>query len=408
MTWSTRGNGGLSAAMMVLVASLVLLVVGVLLARPAHAETFTVNSTSDREDRAVGANGCDTDVRVPGGGVGLEPECTLRAAIQEANANGQGDTIFFGSTLSGTITLTLGELPSIEDDKAETGRDLAIQGPGASTLTVSGNNGRVLEILSQANVTISGLTISDGGTAHYGGGIYNAGTLRLTNSTISGNSAYSTGGGIYSAGILTVTNSTISGNSAADYGGANSGGGIYSAGTLTVTNSTISGNSAGGSTATSVYGARGGGIYNRGGKLTVTNSTISGNSAAAGADGEAVYGGGIYSGSGTLTVTNSTISGNVASGSFGRGGGIYNGSASTATLANTIVATNRASGTFISRGYNLLGDTSHSSGWIASDLQDREDPLLGPLQANGGPTKTHALLPGSPAVDAANNTTCPA
>ncbi len=126
----------------------------------------------------------------------------------------------------------------------------------------------------------------------------------------------------------------------------------------------------------------------------MTNSTLSGNSSN-------YSGGGIAAGFGaTVTVTNSTLSNNSAD----YGGGIYN-SGGTVTLANTIVASNSAGtygpdayGTFTSKGYNLIGNTARSSGLVSSDLQN-QDALLGPLQDNGGPTKTHALLPGSPALN---------
>ena len=163
---------------------------------------------------------------------------------------------------------------------------------------------------SGIEASLDDLSVSEGnadgsygyGPERTGGGIYNGGTLTVTNSTLSRNSTVGDGGGVCNAGTLTLTNSTMSGNSA---GG--SGGGIYNNrnGTLTVTNSTLSGNSA-----TSWHG---GGIYNAG-TLTLTNSTLSGNSA----DNE---GGGIYNTySGLLTVTNSTLSGNSAS----WGGGIAN------------------------------------------------------------------------------------
>ncbi len=104
-------------------------------------------------------------------------------------------------------------------------------------------------------------------------------------------------------------------------------------------------------------------------------------------------------------VTNSTISGNSA----GLGGGVYNyPGGGTATLANTIIAGNTAptgppdvDGIVTSLGYNLIGNTSGSGGWVAADLIN-VNPRLGPLQDNGGPTQTMALLPGSPAIDAGN------
>jgi predicted outer membrane repeat protein len=173
---------------------------------------------------------------------------------------------------------------------------------------------------------------------------------------------------------LTVANSTISGNST-----ALSGGGISVSGGLVIENSTITGNSA---------GVSGGGIY---GGATVENSTISDNSAG-------VSGGGIYGGA---TVMNSTISGNSAGTS---GGGIYNNSS--LIVRNTILNAGASGenifndgGTVTSLGYNLSSDDG--GGYLTGPGdQINTDPLLGPLQNNGGPTFTHALLPGSPAIDA--------
>ncbi|NJN79652.1 MAG: sortase [Anaerolineales bacterium] len=186
------------------------------------------------------------------------------------------------------------------------------------------------------------------------------------------------GGGIYNNGILTITNSTLSGNS------ASIGGGISNDLALaTITNSTLSGNSA---------TTRGGGIDNTG-TLTITNSTLSGNSTP-------LSGGGIYNNN-TLTLTNSTLSGNSAI----NGGGIYN--IGTLNYYNTIIANptsggdcvNGGAGSILS-GFNLVEDGS-----CLASLSG--DPNLGPLQDNGGPTFTHALLSGSIAIDAGNAGVCP-
>jgi predicted outer membrane repeat protein len=238
--------------------------------------------------------------------------------------------------------------------------------------TISGNStarsgGGILLVNSFASIETS--TISGNSAETSGGGIYGSATVE--NSTISGNSAGTSGGGIY--GAATVENSTISGNSA-----GTSGGGIY--GSATVENSTISGNSA---------GTSGGGIY---GAATVENSTISGNSAG-------TSGGGIYNNS-SLDVTLSTITGNSAP----SGGGIY--TVGSVEVSNTILNAGASGenifndgGTVTSLGYNLSSD---DGGGILTGPGDQinTDPLLGPLQNNGGPTSTHALLPGSPAIDA--------
>jgi hypothetical protein len=302
---------------------------------------------------------------------------SLRQALLDTPAGG---TVDFQPGLSGTITLTTGQLTL---DK-----DLTIAGPGASVLTVSGNGAfRVFEVTSGVTAALSGLTIAGGrvtGTNN-GGGIYNDGTLTVTASTLSGNAA-DLGGGIHNSGTLTVTASTFSGNAVRDNGG-----GILNGGTLTVTASTLNGNAA---------GDNGGGIGNGDGTVTVTASTLSDNSAV-------LEGGGISNfGSGTVTVTASTLSGNSAS----QGGGIGNGEFGTVAVRNTILAGNTAppspdvSGLLNSQGHNLVGVGAGGSGYHATDLvgtlASPIDPLLGPLGDYGGPTPTMRPLPASPAVDA--------
>jgi hypothetical protein len=202
---------------------------------------------------------------------------TLRAEIAAAHTN---DVIVFSPKLDGkTITLTSGELVIA--------KNLAIQGPGAGQLTISGDDlSRVFEVAQNTTVTLSGLTISNGDgwtsgstpgpMAGFGGGILNQGTLTVAGCTISYNSAipfYSEpeGGGIYNIGTLTVSGCTVLDNRA----GNGYGGGIYNVGSATVSNSTLSGNFAwstdvGVPTGTFVGGA----IFNAG-SLTVSNSIFS-------------------------------------------------------------------------------------------------------------------------------------
>ena len=371
------------------VAIIAALSIGALTASPAQAEILAVDRTNDTTLNPP-SNYC----------TGAANDCTLRWAITKANNNGQTDTIRFASGLSGTITLIHSSLKMTATDPT------TIVGPASSAITVSGEGERrVLEINSGADATIKRLRISNGKEGNVGGGIYNLGTLDLINTTLSGNRLTGTGnnygGGIYNDGTLELTNSTVSNNSATFGVSGSLGGGIYnSGGTVTLTNSTVSGNET----------QQGGGIANRdSGTLTLTNSTVSGNEAIG-------AGGGISNLESTLTLTNSTVSGNSATG--GRGGGIDNftfGGPSAATLLNTIVAGNTAhtspdvSGNiaFTSQSNNLIGDTAGSAGWGTSDLQNVE-PLLGQLQNNGGPTLTHALLQGSPAIDGGTDIGCPA
>jgi parallel beta-helix repeat protein len=331
---------------------------------------------------------------------------SLRQAIIDASS---GDTINFFVT--GTITLISGELVI--------NKTLTISGPGASQLTISGNNASRVFKISSVTATISGLTITNGATTGSGGGIRNNGNTTLTNCTVSGNTSDSKGGGIWNSGYLILTNCTVSGNTT-DYGGGGiynaadgnvtltdctvsgnttiqSGGGICNNGDMTLTNCTVSGN-------TTVW--FGGGIRNDG-DMTLTNCTVSGNTAEGTSFG---FGGGIYNFVlGTLTLTNCTVSGNTTD----RGGGIYNATGDT-DFKNTIIANNTATpypdcfGPFDSYGYNLIESTG--GGCTITEVDNPgtnitgQDPNLGPLQDNGGPTETHALLPGSPAIDAGSCT----
>jgi hypothetical protein len=269
------------------------------------------------------------------------------------------------------------------------GFSLKVVGSGASTTIIDGGQtGSVVTISnSSAHVTLSRVTIRNGSGHAVGGGIYNTAALTVNNSTISGNIA-ADGGGIYNTGTLAINKGTVSGNIAAV------GGGIGNYGTVTINNSTLRGNTAQHGTR---GGGAGGGIYN-GRTVMINNSTLNGNSA----DND---GGGIYNNTGTVTINNSTLSGNSAQG----GGGIYNyPNAGTAMLRNSIVANSSSggncSGTMTSNGYNLSSDNTCNFN-NTGDLNDT-NPVLGPLQNNGGPTQTMALLPGSPAIDAGNPGGC--
>jgi len=240
--------------------------------------------------------------------------------------------------------------------------------------TVSGNtayDGGGIHNDSQSMLTVTNSTMS-GNSASRGGGIFSWGTVTVINSTVSGNAAYSNGGGVYNGGGGTLTNSTVSGNTA-----VYNGGGIESTGALTVTNSTVWGNSASG----------GGGIRNAG-TLTVTNSTVSGNSAS--------RGGGIHNTRwGELTLTNSTVSGNSAEWD---GGGVFNDFGGQLTLARSLVDGD-CEGDITSNGYNIESPANTCGFDQQGDQPNVPDPMLGPLQFNGGLTETHALLPGSTAIN---------
>lgn len=289
-----------------------LFVVVVFLALPAAAEAVTtVTNTSDS-------------------GAG-----SLRAALATAPS---GDTIEFAPGVSGTISLTSGVLSITQS--------VTIAGPGAGTLTISGNhNTTVFDIapsLANQDVTISGLTIANGSATTNGGGILANNAVRsltLSGDNISGNQvsitnpgASSGGGGVYiDGGILVVTDSTITDNSVILTGsasGASGGGGLYdNSGSVTVTGSDVSDNTVVQSASAGSSG--GGGIYSNSGGVDVQTSTVSNNSATVdsstfGSDG----GGGIYANSGTVTLGHAGVGSNTfqltasTDGNSG-GGGVY-------------------------------------------------------------------------------------
>src|SRR5580704_18092552 len=314
-------------------------------------------------------------------------------------------------TISNALSLTLpGDsifvAPAIYRETLFIYFNLEIIGSGAKTtiVDVSGLNNQVVVVGSEPKVQVrlSGMTFRNGAGQEDGGGIYNCfGTLTVVDSIItgnrisSGNGSYGYGAGIYNcpSSTLTLINTTISNNSALI------GGAICNGGTLTIMNSTFSGNIA--------RQQEGGAIANYG-TLTIANSTFTGNIARRSLLGSLAGGilnGGLFQSSGTLAINNSTLSGNVARG--GKGGGIFNVKGSTVVLQNSIVANNAGGnchGTVTSGGYNLSSDDSCSFD-STGDLNNT-DPNLGPLQSNGGPTQTIALLPGSPAIDTGNPSGC--
>jgi hypothetical protein len=371
---------------------------------------------------------------------------SLRQAVLDANASGGPDEIAFA--VPGTIALTSGEM-AITDD-------LAVNGPGAGLLTVSGGGqSRIFNVDDGSpeviEVTLSGLTLTHGfvpgpggtggavlvdretltildslisdSTADFGGnvGASNA-TLRIENSTLRGGAA-TFGGNLHTAGQLTLERSTVSG------GSAQSGGGIslnLSPGQSDIRFSTISGNSS------SQYG---GGIDVAFGNLRIEGCTISGN--VAGSQRGFGFGGGISAES-FVDIVDSTISGNLSQ-LFG--GGIYFEPADMGeqlpvgdiTLRLTTLSNNTAlegGNLYIhsTRGESSIDHSILANGVpedVGGELQEVPvtyslieafavaidnpsnahnlfgvDPLLGPLRNNGGPTKTHDLLPGSPAIDA--------
>jgi hypothetical protein len=280
---------------------------------------------------------------------------------------------------------------------------LKIFGSDASTTIIDGGGGNtVIAVLGLAQVVLSKLTIRNG-SASYGGGIYNAGTLVISDCIVSGNTASgfdASGGGIYNVGRLSVGYSTVSGNnvSASQDSPYAEGGAISNYGDVALSDSTLSGNS--------VHGGRqsyawGGGIVNVTGGVTINNSTFSANRVVGGHYGN--FGGGIFNYVGTMKINNSTIAGNSA---HSGGGGIstYLGAAN---LQNTIFANNTGGNclhSLTSNGYNLSSDGTCN--FKSTGDLNNTNPRLGPLQNNGGLTQTMALPSVSPAIDAGNPDGC--
>lgn len=364
--------------------------------------TFVVTKTADTNDGV-----CDGD-------------CSIREALSAANADPALDTIVFNIPANDAgctagvcvIRLTSGEL------SIAAGSSLTINGTGADQLLISGNNAsRVLFVNAGANVSLSGLTITQGNAFQSGGGIYNNGaTLMMTNCIVSNSTdregAY--GGGIFNDnGTLNLANSTVSGNAAGLGGGvANLGGAV------TIANSIISGNL-----------GFGGGIYIRTGTLDVTGSIIAANGVApshsggiqveggtANIIGSAVVGNfseGLYISSGTLNLANSTVNGNS---STSLGGGIYV-LTGTANLTNSTISGNSsgahgvyaASGTLRVRNTIVAGNAPLANLQLFGTVAVNENNLIGgnallaPLGSYGGATQTQALLSGSPSINAGND-----
>ncbi len=380
-------------------------------------------------------------------GVGKGLRGDLRYCINKVNTEPGADVIDF--TVTGEIDLN-SPLPDLATD-------INIQGPGESLLTIDvQQKGRGFHVPVGANVEIANLTLQNGnvaGTTTGGANIYNDGNLTLVYVTVQGGQAATPSNGgntCYAGGIwndvgaqLTVFQSTIRGNSswasdgfgvASVYGAGISnlgsaivvmstiddnegntgftagffvyGAGIYNSGTMLIDSSTISNNRSG----PKPQNVFGGGISSRSGTLTIQNSTIANNQITGFKDG---YGGGISLENTAAIVRNSTVVGNAAVGSQTTNGGGIRLLSGTLTLQNTILAANWAAtggpdlfGVLTSSGHNLIGDPSGGSGYATTDLLG-VDPMLGELADHGGPTLTHSLLPGSPAIDAGDNTDAP-
>jgi hypothetical protein len=349
--------------------------------------------------------------------------------VADASGANHGGGIFNHNTLTLTDSVLIDNFdPYGGGGIYSTGR-LTVRGctlAGNHTTLHVGSGGGAIYNGSGTVVVIASLLT--GNSSDAGGAIENnGGTLMVSDSTLTANVAGS-GAGIFSvfpAATATIEHSLLSDNQAVVAGEQNDGGAIENeGGRLTVTDSTLSGNAAASSSGGAIdtetgpaeirdstlsgnSASYGGGMFAGGGTIVVSNSTVSGNSAA-------MQGGGIEDLAYGLTITNSTLSGNSAAVTSG---GIDNYSGWPLPIRDTIVAGNTASsspdvqGALTSQGHNLIGDGTGGLGYSSTDLVGTSanpiDPRLGPLADNGGPTRTMALLPGSPAIGAGDPTDAP-
>lgn len=362
------------------------------------------------------------------------------AGIRNAGALELKDSIVTGNDASGAINSLGGGIGNASGT-------LTLSGVTVSQNTATVHGGGLYS--SGGTVTITDSTFSTNSATSDGGGIsIFTGSLQIAGSTVTGNTAGIDGGGLSAdAAVVTVTETTVTGNSATDdAGGLN----VINSGQLRIFDSTITNNTASGGfgggvrsfqstlgiTRTTVSGNQstqsGGGVDNDTGIAEIIDSLIAGNSST-------INGGGVNTFSGTTGISNSTVSGNTAT---ANGGGIQNADQSTLTLVNStvtantsstgsggginnnglarlgnsIVASNAAStsdelsGVFSTLGNNLIRDLGSATGLanqVSNDLigsaASPVEPLLSTLQDNGGPTLSHALLAGSPAIDAGNS-----
>lgn len=353
---------------------------------------------------------------VLGGGIRSHPDIGLTLEHVDVRANRIEASVGTMSLRGGGMYL---EGPALLDDvvvAGNTAMDDAVNPLGAGIYFGATTS----EALGLFNSTITGnVAASNGDHSALGGGIYaRPGSLLLDDNVVTDNrveidpasgSAEAEGGGIYfrGSGDLTVVDSVVRGNTArlAGTGSTVLGGGVMlldsTFGSARIARSEISGNTL----TTDGAAVAGGGLYQQTDRgLTLSNSTISGNRIDASGG---LGGGGLFVGRGTVELNNVTVAANTVASPGGSGGGVLEDGGDV-IASNTIVAGNTAqdgpdcAGPFISNDYNLIGDDSGCTITPQpGDLINR-DPDLDALADNGGTTRTHALLEGSPAIDAGN------
>lgn len=287
--------------------------------------------------------------------VAADGQTSLREAVIWANTNADLDTILIPT---GTYVFALA---GAEDQALAGDLDFndhtIVQGAGArSTVIDAAGLDRVMFFNQGVEIWMSDVAVVGGMTAGDGGGIYNQATARLVRCEIAGNYAYNVGGAVEQyAGELFLDRCAVYYNAA---GGSGAGGVDIYSGWCSASNTTFSGNQS----------YRGGALYRDGGELHLFSCTVVSNSAY-------LMGGGIFGGLNSLA--NSLVAGNGAP----QGPDLYGGS--------------------VSQGYNLIGNTSGANGFAPTDLLNVEAGV-GALRYYGGETPTHHVVPGSPALNAAD------
>jgi len=373
--------------------------------------TFHVNTTSDFGDNSPGDDVC-----------GMGGSCSLRAALEEAA---------FGDKKSITIILPTGRYRLDAGQLEINGKILHIRGQHIDHTIIDAQGRSRAILINSGLINITKLTIENGITNNNKGGgilVHSGAWLTLEDVLIQDCQSIFRGGGlcIDSDGLVTL-NRVIVRNNETGKGGGGGGGGIYNRGKLTINNSLIEAN---------IGGNIGGGIGHHGEQLTISNSAIVNNEG---------YRSGLSLG-GRAVLKNVTISGNhesndsfTATGGWGvtvfasvhmrnvtitdngntkvwmnlddRGGGVLVTGQGRLTMQNSLVAENEVydiSGSITSNGFNLIGNASQlnvsaASGDQLGSATHPINPRLDDLSYNGGFTPTHALLPGSPAIDGGSN-----
>lgn len=320
-------------------------------------------------------------------------KCSIVEAV--TNANNDAQTWVDCPAGSGTDTITLPAGATFSYSSPTSGSTDAALPDITSTIVIEGNNStiqrtggsdfRLVNVSGSGNLTLRKTTLT-GGHFPNGGGILNFGTLTLLQSTVTGNNGLGgQGGGIQSTGTLTLKQSTVSNNQTP----TGNGGGVYiTSGIVNIANTTISGNS------TEAFGA---GIAIAGGTVQITNSTIVGNTSVN-------FCGGIGIQGGTTSISRSIVSGNTAA-NYGKEIGNF-GTTVYANAVNLFGHSGETGGAafygFVPGGADI---NATSNGGVPTALLSILDTTLA---NNGGPTLTHALVLGSPAIDKATGDSCQA